>query len=285
MPAQTHCFTMLCLLFAAFPAPAARCTLDDLSPSAQEIMARVATNQARAQQQRGEYIYRQRIHVVTRRTNGKLMREETTDYLVTPAPTGTKKELKTITGRYWHKGSYIEFHGEPVPEQDSLDGDLIHDLRDDLMNDQSKDGLGRDFFPLTAEQQRKYRFELAGEGTTRGRKAYRIRFIPGNKEDLTWAGEALIDKEELQPLTVFTRLSRKIPLIVRTVLGTDLPGIGFNVEYNRFGDDVWFPVSFGTEFRLRAVFFINRDIIISLENSDFKHAKAESRILDYKPVE
>src|ERR1700731_3036662 len=55
-----------------------------------------------------------------------------------------------------------------------------------------------------------------------------------------------------------------IPVFVRTLLGTDLPGLGFNVEYRRFDDGVWFPVSFGTEFRLRAVFFINRDITVSL---------------------
>lgn len=67
------------------------------------------------------------------------------------------------------------------------------------------------------------------------------------------------------------------------MLGTDLPWLGFNVEYRRFGDDVWFPVSFGTEFRLRAVFFINREITISLENSGFHRANVDSSIQYKRP--
>ena len=54
---------------------------DQPSPSVDEIMARVAANQDRAEQARAEYVYQQRIHVATLRTNGKLAREETADYL------------------------------------------------------------------------------------------------------------------------------------------------------------------------------------------------------------
>jgi hypothetical protein len=71
---------------------------------------------------------------------------------------------------------------------------------------------------------------------------------------------------------------------VRTLLGTDLPGLGFNVRYRRLDKDIWFPDSFGTEFRLKAVFFIDRTITISLENKNFKHASAESQI-HYEPVD
>jgi hypothetical protein len=257
---------------------------DRPSPTVQEIMARVAASQDRGEKARAEYIYQQRIRVATHRTNGKLAREETTDYLVTPTPDGTKKELKHIDGRYWHKGKYLEFHSEPVPEPDSLDGDLVHDFRDDLSNDKSKDGLGRDLFPLTSEEQKKYRFELAGEETVQGREVYRVSFRPLEKNELTWAGEALIDAAEFEPVRVYTKLSRKIPLLVRTLLGTDLPGVGFNVEYRRFDENVWFPVSFGTEFRLRVLFFINRDITVSLENSAFERANVQSKILDFQPV-
>jgi hypothetical protein len=257
---------------------------DQPSPSVQKIMARVAANQDRGQKARAEYVYQQRIRVATHRTNGKLAREETTDYVVTPTPDGTKKELKHIDGRYWHKGKYLDFHSEPVPESGSLDGSIVHSFRDDLSNDRSKDGLGRDLFPLTSEEQKKYQFELAGDETAQGRKVYRVRFRPRDKEELTWAGEALIDSEEFEPLRVYTKLSRKIPLFVRTLLGTDVPGLGFNVEYRRFDEGVWFPVSFGTEFRLRAVFFINRDITISLENSAFERAKVQSKILDIQPL-
>ena len=256
---------------------------DQPSPSVQKIMARVAANQDRGQKARAEYVY-QRIRVATRRTNGKLAREETTDYLVTPTPDGTKKELKHIVGRYWHKGKYLEFHSEPVPDSDSLDGNLVRDFRHDFSHDSSKDGLGHDLFPLTSEEQKNYLFELAGEETVQGRKVYRVRFRPLDKNALTWAGEALIDAEEFEPVRVYTKLSRKVPLFVRTLLGSDVPGLGFNVEYRRFDEGVWFPVSFGTEFRLRAVFFFNRDITISLENSAFERAKVQSKILDFQPL-
>src|SRR5208337_4251643 len=94
---------------------------DQSAPSVDEIMARVAANQDRAEQVRAEYVYQQRIHVATLRTNGKLAREETADYLVAPTPDGTKRELKHIEGRYWHKGKYRAFQGEPVPEDGWVD--------------------------------------------------------------------------------------------------------------------------------------------------------------------
>jgi hypothetical protein len=254
------------------------------APSVQQIMARVAANQDRGQQARAEYVYQQRIHVASLRTNGKLAREETTDYLVTPTPDGTKKELKHIEGRYWHKGKYVEFQGEPVPDTGVVDSSIVESFRDDLYNDKSKDGLGRDLFPLTSEEQKKYRFELAGEETVQGREVYRVRFRPLDKSELTWAGEALIDAEEFEPLRVYTKLSRKMPFWVRTLLGTDVPGLGFNVQYRRFDQGIWFPVTFGTEFRLRVLFFVNRDITVSLENSAFERANVQSKILDFQPV-
>jgi len=256
---------------------------DQPSPSVDEIMARVAANQDRAEQARAEYVYQQRIHVATLRTNGKLAREETADYLVAPTPDGTKKELKHIEGRYWHKGKYLTFQGEPVPEDGWVDSSLVQSFRDDLSNDKSKDGLGRDLFPLTSGEQKQYHFDLVGEDTVKGRRVYRVRFRPRDKSELTWAGEAMIDAEEFEPLRVYTKLSRRIPFFVRTLLGTDVPGIGFNVEYQRFDEGVWFPVSFGTEFRLRAVFFINRDITVALANSAFQRAKVQSKILDFQP--
>ena len=77
---------------------------------------------------------------------------------------------------------------------------------------------------------------------------------------------------------MYTRLSRRIPMLVRTLLGTDVPGLGFSTRYQRVGKDLWFPVSFGTEFRLRAVFFINRNISVSLENRHFQRTSAKSEI-------
>ncbi len=253
--------------------------------TAAEIMARVAVNQDRSEALRKQYIYRQHVHVLTHKPGGRLQREETTDYDMIPQPDGVEKKLKLVTGRYWKKGKYESFDGEPVPEADSLDGDLIQSLRDDLTNDKSKDGLGKDLFPLTSEEQKKYDFELLGQEQQDGKNIYHIGFKPKDKGDITWAGEAYIDAAEFQPVRVFTKLSRRMPFMVRTMLGTDVPGIGFNVTYKRQEDGVWFPVSFGTEFRLRAVFFINRNISIALENSNFEHTHVQSKMKMVGPAE
>lgn len=246
--------------------------------TAEAIMARVAANQDRSEALRKEYVYKQQIHISTHKPGGKLMREETADYNVFPTPAGTDKTLMLLSGRYWHKRKYEQFAGEPAPEEDSLDGDLIKDFRDDLANDKTKDGLGSDLFPLTSDQQKDYVFKLLGQETLQKRNVYHIRFWPKDKDEITWAGEAYIDAEEFEPVLVFTKLSRRFPFMVRTLLGTDVPGIGFNVVYHRQPDGVWFPATFGTEFRIRAVFFINRQVSVSLENSAFEHTHVESKM-------
>ena len=154
----------------------------------------------------------------------------------------------------------------------------MSEFRDDLVNEKTKDGLAAGLFPLTSKQQERYQFKLLGDQTLNGRNVYRIRFQPKDKSDIDWAGEASIDKEDFQPVTIFTKLSRKIPFLIRTALGTNLPGVGFGVTYRKQADGVWFPSTFGTEFRLRALFFINRDISVSLMNTDFEHTHVDSTI-------
>ncbi|MGB8582822.1 MAG: hypothetical protein WCD47_18525 [Candidatus Sulfotelmatobacter sp.] len=240
-------------------------------PTAEDIMARVAANQDRSDVLRKEYVYKQHIHVTMNKPKSRMVREETADYDVIPLPDGTQKQLKSLTGRYWSKGKYVAFQGEQVPEADSIDAVLIHSIRNDLTDDKSKDGLARHLFPLTSEEQKDYEFKLLGQEVEAGRNVYHITFTPRGKKEFGWAGEALIDVAEFQPVRVSTKVSRRIPFSVRTMLGTDLPGVGFNVVYKRHEDGVWFPSSFGTEFGLRVLFFLNRDIAISLENSGFEH--------------
>src|ERR1700694_1611753 len=83
------------------------------SLTAENIMDRVAANQDRSEKLRSQYVYQQRIHVNTRKTNGKVVREETADYNVVPKRDGTEKTLEQLTGRYWHRGKYVDFAGEP----------------------------------------------------------------------------------------------------------------------------------------------------------------------------
>jgi hypothetical protein len=275
---------LACLLVSAVAmsqitaAPGTPPSTDNSPLTADAIMARVAANQDRSENLRKEYVYKQHIHVVTHKPKGRMLREESADYDVVPMPDGTQKQLKLLTGSYWSKGKYADFQGEPAPEGDSLDGQLVRQFRDDLSNEKSKDGLGHDLFPLTSDEQKDYEFKLLGREMQDGRSVYHIGFGPKDKHDISWAGEAFIDAEDFQPVRVFTRLSRRLPLAVRTMLGTDVPGVGFNVVYKRQPDGVWFPASFGTEFRLRVLFFINRDISVSLANTAFEHTHVETRM-------
>jgi hypothetical protein len=260
-----------CAWFAQSPQPPAALT-------AEAIMARVAANQDRSDALRKQYVYKQQIHILTHKPGGKLMREETADYNVVPTPDGTKKALTQLTGCYWHKGRYEQFRGEPAPDEDSFDGDLISDLRDDLSDDGAKDGLARRWFPLTKEEQKHYVFELLGQEVQQGRSVYHTSFQPKDNDEAPWAGDAYIDAAEFEPVLVVTKLARPLPLMIRTLLGTNVPGIGFNVVYQRQPDGVWFPATVGTEFRIRAEFVINRQVSVSLANSAFEHTHVVSRI-------
>lgn len=245
--------------------------------TADRIMQKVGANQDRSEELRRHYVYRQHVQVTSRKTNGKLMQAEVADYVVVPGAEASTKKLTALTGKYWQKDKYIDYSGEQALDHDSLDGELVSDLRTDLVNERrTKDGIATNLFPLTSKEQEKYVFKLLAEEAMNGRNTYQIAFRPKDKSDTVWKGEALIDAEEFQPVNVFTRLARRVPFWVRTTLGTDLPDVGFSVSYKRQPDGVWFPVSFGTEFRLHAVFFINREITVSLQNSDFEKTHVDS---------
>jgi hypothetical protein len=185
-------------------------------------------------------------------------------------------------GKYEHRGKYVSYDQPGYTYQDlDIDGDLIRDMSNDMMNDQkSRDGIGCDLFPLTAEEQKKYDFRLVGTEIYRGRSVYRVAFEPRHGDDAPdWKGEALIDAEEYQPVMVETSLAEKIPTLVKVLLGTDIKGLGFSVTYRKFADDVWFPVSYGGEFEVRGVFFYKRNISVSLLNSDFRKTDVKSTLV------
>ena len=246
-------------------------------PTAQAIMARVAANQDRTNRLRTDYIYHQRMHVTARKTNGKLMCEETLDYLMIPSSRGTKKELRELEGRYWHKGRYTDFHHKLHENEGSIDCDVVDSLGEDFTDERSKDGIARDLFPLTSEQQRSDRFALISEEVLQGRRVYRVSFRPKDEKEFDWAGEADIDANDFQPVDVYTKPSHPIPFLIRTFL-LALPGVGFNLQYQRQPDGVWFPASFGTEFRVRFLMFYRREYTISLENTGFRHTHVTSKM-------
>ena len=143
---------------------------------------------------------------------------------------------------------------------------MVNSISEDMTNDKnSRDGLARDLFPLTGDEQKKYDFQLKGVETYKGRRVLRITFKPKphpTGDTGSWKGEALIDAEEYQPVLVNSSLAFGIPMAVRILLGTNIRGLGFSVSYQKFADGVWFPVSYGGEFEVRAVFFYKRTISV-----------------------
>ena len=118
----------LILCFCVSPLFAA----EDSPLTADQIMARVAANQDQSVELRKNYVYKQHVHVVTHKTNGRLMRDETAEYDVLPTPDGATKKLELLNGRYLHKGKYQDFQGEPRPDADTIDAELVRSFRDDL---------------------------------------------------------------------------------------------------------------------------------------------------------
>jgi len=241
------------------------------TPDVQTIMSRVGINQAKAQELRNQYIYTQKQLLRFVRSNGKIAREERREYLVTPQLRRVKKKLVHFEGKYQDGKQYVSFD-KPGYEHKSLDLDaeLLNDMSEDMTNDRkSPDGVGRDLFPLTYHQQLKYDFQLLGAETYRGREVYRVSFKPKpHMEDADWKGEALIDAAEFQPVWVSTNLAFKMPLLVKTLLGT----------YQKFEDGMWFPVSYGGEFEVRGVFLYRRTMSISMTNTDFHKLDVNSTI-------
>jgi hypothetical protein len=81
-------------------------------------------------------------------------------------------------------------------------------------------------------------------------------------------------------------MARKIPFAVRTLLGTDVPGLGFTITYAPQPDGVWFPVTFSTEFKIHVLYFFHRQIILDAQNRDFEETHVTSRIVgDATPVD
>src|SRR5579871_1943608 len=164
-----------CLLLWLFLVGAAAWPDTPAPPSADQIMQHVATNQDRADALRRQYVYKQHIHIVSRKTNGKIMREETADYDVFPGAQGSSKKLTQLLGKFWSKNQYLTYTAEPVPDDDGVDADIVEDFRHDLADEKkSKDGLAVNLFPLTSKEQEKYRFQLQPDQTLNGHTVYRV---------------------------------------------------------------------------------------------------------------
>jgi hypothetical protein len=264
--------------------------------TADAIMARVAAHQDSAEAERSHYVYIQHARVVSHKGK-RIMCEETTDSRVTPSDKGSHQELLKLDGRLLHKDKYVTYTQLPKPgnknaaDQDDVnitigdddtDRDLVENMRKNLTNrdpKDSKDGFSSNLFPLTTKEQANEDFKLLGRESISGRDVFHITFAPKDKSDYGWKGDAFIDTTAFQPVLVRTTLSRNIPLAVRALLGTNVPGLGFTITYAPQSGDVWFPVSFGTEFKIKVLFFFSREISISAQNRDFEKTHVTSTIV------
>lgn len=254
------------------------------APDSAGIMARVAENQQRAVEMRSAFVYQQNVLVRLDRRNGKLAREEMSDFTVTPTAGGFERKLERFAGKLEKDGKTIEYGktGHRFKGMD-VDAELASGFAEEFAGQkQSRDGVAPELFPLTPERQKHYIFKLEGRGEYLGRDIWRVTFRP-RADESSWAGEVLVDAAEYQPVLVTTWLARGVPLVVRTVLGTNVRHVGFKVEYAKFGEGVWFPVRYGGEFDIRAVFFYRRKISISAVNSGFRQADVDSRVSFHLP--
>jgi hypothetical protein len=178
---------------------------------------------------------------------------------------------------------------DPVfdPNSDeTLDRDLVENMRWSLIHDKSKDGIDQHLFPLTSKDQADYTFRMIGRERLNDRDVFHITFRPKKKDDFGWSGDAYIDTQAFQPVLVTTGMARKIPFVVRTLLGTDVPGLGFTIRYAPQPDGVWFPVNFSTEFKIHVLYFFHRQVILDAQNRDFEKTHVTARIVgDATPVE
>lgn len=167
------------------------------------------------------------------------------------------------------------------PDSDeTIDRDLVENIRKGLIHDKSKDGINAHLFPLTSKNQADYVFRMIGREHLNDRDVFHIAFRPKNKDDFGWSGDAYIDTTAYQPVLVTTAMARKIPFAVRTLLGTNFPGLGFTVTYAPQPDGVWFPVTFSTEFKIHVLYFFHRQIFLNAENRDFERTHVTSRFLE-----
>lgn len=269
------------LLLATCLVCAATASAEELT--AREIMRRVAENQDRAVGLRKSYVFEQRARVRITKGAKKLKRDETRRYRITPTETGVERQVLDIDVVHRKDGENLEFKGIgklDAEQIDGIDAELAEEFHEELTGENnSRDGFNSDLFPLTAQKQHGFVFKSEGVETYRGRRVYRILFEPGDDTfNNPWAGEVLVDEKEFQPVLVTSHLAKKIPLWVRTVFGVNIRQLGFKLSYERFSDGVWFPVSYGGEFRIKALHLFRRRAAVSLVNEDFQKTEVDSKI-------
>ncbi len=272
------------------------------SAGALTIMQKMAANTDAASEARRQYVYHQHLRSGLSKTNGQVICRESRDYTVIPQATTTERKLISFKGECRKGNQMLPYappghvrpglRDQPADDRsapDSADREAITEVTDDLAVDpKSRDGIPRQMFPLSGAELPRYRFTLKGETAINGRRAYDVLFEPiATKNECIdidkngcspWKGEAWVDAEDCQPVRIDTQLARGIPLAVRILLGFDLHQLGFSLTYQRTAEGVWFPATYGTEFRVTVLWGYKRTITLSMENTDFRKTDAQSVI-------
>jgi hypothetical protein len=246
------------------------------TPDAVEIMRRAAENADRGQAAREAWVYDQDIFVRLKRANGKLAREESRQYTVAPTEKGAQRKLVQVEGKILDGKKEIAYNQAGYRTKDAdIDGGLVNTFAREVMWRRDSIGGIVYFGPLETKNLEKYVFKLEGEERYRDYDVYRITFR--EKED-DWEGEALIERNEFQPVLVTSAWTGKVPTAVTIALGTNVKYIGAKITYKRFDKDVWFPIQTGGEMKLRVLFLYARTIAFSATNHHFRKADVQSSI-------
>jgi hypothetical protein len=227
------------------------------------------------------------------RTNGEIARREAREYHVVPQDATTDKTLTSFSGEY-REGKRLIAYSQPGQNDkgSTVDREVIQEMTDELVNAKdSRDGIPHDLFPLRAGELAYYKFSLKGEAEVHGRRTYDILFDPADAKDLCihvgadtespchqWKGEAWIDAQEFQPVRIETQMAKAVPWGVRVFLGSNVRQLGFSIGYERVAENVWFPITYGTEFRLDVLWGYKRTITLLMESSGFRKTDATSKI-------
>ena len=253
--------------------------LPGVKPTAEDIMCRVAENQERADEARTSYVYDMNVFVRMKRANGKPAREESRDYVVAPSAKGAARKLLKVDGKILDGKKEIPYTEAGYKTKDmDIDGAITDSFARELLWRKDSSGPMVGWFPLTHKRIGNYTFTLEGEEKYRDYDVYKVSFVGGGEDDDCWSGEALIERNEFQPVLITTSWSCKIPVAVKIMLGTNVQQLGAKISYQRFDQGVWFPVNCGGEMKLRVLFMYARTIAFSAKNAGFRKADVKTTI-------
>jgi hypothetical protein len=248
------------------------------TPNALEIMQHVAQNADRAYAARSSWVYDLDTFVRLKRANGKLAREENRVYSVAPTEKGAQRKLVRIEGRILDGKKEIQYDKAGYRQKDAdIDGAITDSISREIMWRRDSIGLTAYWDPLRSGNLSKYSYKFEGEEHYRDYDVYRISWRSVSKDD-PWEGEALIERNEYQPVLVTSAWTGKIPTAVTVALGVSVKNIGAKITYQRFDKDLWFPVQVGGEMTFRVLFLYARTIAFSGTNHDFRKADVQSSI-------